>query len=263
MELKEASQKDFLGIKVYSIRIGCLGNNNKKTTFTARQQAIRFFNGENSKQNDGFKKGWEPSRLRATRQCNDFLCNTAFALTIFLAEEQKELEEKEKEKEEKEKEEANRADRAGYDGDGDGDADVDESEDDESLSFKTPAKPKSDPTVTFDMNEANAAPINWQSPNGKTMTAIRIPRAGTRKSFRKLAQQTSWIDNVVKSMFDDDKVPEEVAVEWLVEGIFDRFRPYFEAFCERKGYMLPTMARMPPRATAAMWTIFTRKLCVP
>ncbi len=109
MEVESASQKDFLGIKVYSIRIGCLGNNNKKTTFTARQQAIRFFDGEKPKQNDGFKKGWEPSRLRATRQCNDFLCNTAFALTIFLAEEQKELEEKEKE--EKEKEEANRADR--------------------------------------------------------------------------------------------------------------------------------------------------------
>ena len=86
------------------------------------------------------------------------------------------------------------------------------------------------------------------------MTAIRIPRAGTKDSFRKLAKQTSWIDNVVESMFDEDKVPDEVAVGWLVEGIFDRFRPYFDAFCERKGYMLPTMARMPPGATAAMWT---------
>ena len=55
-------------------------------------------------------------------------------------------------------------------------------------------------------------------------------------------------------MFNDNKVPDEVAVGWLVEGIFDRYRPYFDAFCERKGYMLPTIARMPPGMTAAMWT---------
>jgi hypothetical protein len=44
----------------------------------------------------------------------------------------------------------------------------------ESLSFKNLAKPKSDPTeqppmeVKFEMNDANAAPIRWQSPNGKS-----------------------------------------------------------------------------------------------
>jgi hypothetical protein len=53
-------------------------------------------------------------------------------------------------------------------------------------------------------------------------------------------------------VFTGDKVLEDVGVEWLVEGIFDRFRSYFDAFCERKGYMLPTMARILPTATAAI-----------
>jgi hypothetical protein len=35
------------------------------------------------------------------------------------------------------------------------------------------------------MNDANAAPVQWQSLNGKTMTmtAIRIPRAGAREGI--------------------------------------------------------------------------------
>jgi hypothetical protein len=81
-----------LGIKVWALRIGCLGNKNKNTTFNAKQQAKRFF--VSDKNEDGFKKGWKPKRLRATRQSNEFLCTTAFA--VFLAEEQKELETKEK-----------------------------------------------------------------------------------------------------------------------------------------------------------------------
>jgi hypothetical protein len=51
------------------------------------------------------------------------------------------------------------------------------------------------------------------------------------------------------------KVSEEVGVEWLVEAIFERHRPQFDLFCERKGYiMLPTTARMPKGRTTAMWT---------
>jgi hypothetical protein len=239
MELEKATDRKHLGIKVWVLRIGCLSKNNNYTTFDAKQQAKRFFCSHG-----GFDAGWKPKRLRATRQANEFLCNTAFALTLILAEERKEAEKKK-----------------GYDGDGDAgdDDDSDESEDEESVSFKTPKKPTSDPTkpppteVKFDMNDAHAAPIKWKSRNGKAMTAIRVPRAGTRKSFRKLAQQTGWINNVVESLYNEDKVPAGVAVDWLVEGIFDRYRSYFDAFCERKGYMLPTMARMPPTATAAMW----------
>jgi hypothetical protein len=58
----------------------------------------------------------------------------------------------------------------------------------------------SEASVKFDMNDAHAAPIKWKSRNGKAMTAIRVPRAGTRKSFRKLAQQTGWINNVVERL---------------------------------------------------------------
>jgi hypothetical protein len=60
VEFEEASHGAFLGKRMYLMRIGCLCRNNKNTTFTAIQQGTRFFEGENPKQNDGFKKGWEP-----------------------------------------------------------------------------------------------------------------------------------------------------------------------------------------------------------
>jgi hypothetical protein len=105
-----------------------------------------------------------------------------------------------------------------------------------------------------DLKGDKAKPIVWQSPNGATQTAVRIPCAGTRDSFRKSAKQTGWIEHVIESMLNEKKVLPEVGVEWLIEAIFERHRPQFDSFCERKGYQLPTMARMPKDKTAAMWT---------
>jgi hypothetical protein len=62
-------------------------------------------------------------------------------------------------------------------------------EDEKSALFKTPKQPTSDPTklplteVKFGMNDANAEPIRWKVLNGKVITAIRVPRAGTRNCF--------------------------------------------------------------------------------
>jgi hypothetical protein len=202
-ELVQTTDYKHLGAKVWVLRIGCLSKNNNYMTFDAKQQAKRFFGSH-----DGFEAGWQPKRLRATSQANDFLCNTAFALTLFLAEKTAE----EKKEAEKQK---------GCDGGEVDDDDSDESEDEKSASFKTPKKPTSDPTkpppteVKFDMNDAKDKSIQWQSPNGKVMNAIRVPEAGTRKSFRKMAKLTGWIDNVVVSMYNADKVPEEVGVGWL------------------------------------------------
>jgi hypothetical protein len=157
-----------------------------------------------------------------------------------MAKQQKELDEKERKKE-------------GANGDGDDESGDDESEDDESndneaLPFKSPAKSTS---VEFDMNDAKAEPIRWTSPNGKKQTAVRIPCNGTRDSFRKSVKRTGWVDHIFESMFNKVKVLPEMGVEWLIEVIFERYRPHFESFCERKGFMLPTTARMPKGKTAA------------
>jgi hypothetical protein len=74
IEIDAVADINFLGKRMNVMRIGCLGNNNKNTTFTAIQQATRFFKGEKPKTNEGFKIGWEPRRLRATRQSHEHLC---------------------------------------------------------------------------------------------------------------------------------------------------------------------------------------------
>ena len=84
-------------------------------------------------------------------------------------------------------------------------------------------------------------------------TAVRIPRTGTGLSFRKSAKQTHWIEQVTQSMYEEKILP-EVGAEWLIEAIFERYGPQFESFCVRKGYLLPTTARMPKGKSAAMWT---------
>jgi hypothetical protein len=104
------------------------------------------------------------------------------------------------------------------------------------------------------MNDARTKPIQWVSPNGKPRAAVCIPRTSTRRSFRMSAQSTGWIENVTESMVNKEKIPAEVGTEWLIEAIFERHRPEFESFCERKGYMLPKTARMPKDKSAAMWT---------
>ena len=229
IEVEQASDNKYLGRKVYVLRIGCLCNHNNNTTFNAKIQAKRFFVATAD-----FEKGWEPKRLRATSQANSFLNDTTFALSIFKAEE-----------------------LAQFMSDEDSDSGGEDSDDDcaemmsSSAAFQTPVRDKE---VKFDMKVAKTSPIQWTSPNGTQRTAVCVPRTATRQSFRKSAKQTGWIKNVIESMFKEDKVPEEVGVDWLVEGIYDRFRPYFESFCVRKGFALPVTARMPPDRTAAMWT---------
>jgi hypothetical protein len=46
IELEQASHNQYLGRKVWVVRIGCLSNHNNNTTFNAKQQAQRFFDGE-------------------------------------------------------------------------------------------------------------------------------------------------------------------------------------------------------------------------
>jgi hypothetical protein len=107
-----------------------------------------------------------------------------------MAKQQKELDGKEREE---------RTDE----GDGDTESCHDESDeaeaDDEADPNETPAKSQK---VVFDMKDAKAEPIVWKSPNGTTQTAVRIPCAGTRISFRKSAKQTGWIEHVVESMYN-------------------------------------------------------------
>jgi hypothetical protein len=216
--------------------IGCLCDDSPRP-FNAKDQAKRFFG----------ETGWKPKRLRATRQANDFLSKKSLNLTNLMAKQQKELDEKKRKMEKKERE-----NDGGYDGDGDAESSDDESDDDESLSYKSPAQPKS--VVKFDMQDAKDGPIRWTSPNRTRQTAIRIPRTSTRSSFRKSAKQTSWIEQITESMLNQEKVSPDVGVEWLVESIFEIHGPQFESFCERKGYLLPTTARMHKGKTAAMWT---------
>jgi hypothetical protein len=54
-------------------------------------------------------------------------------------------------------------------------------------------------------------------------------------------------------MVNKEKVLPEVGAEWLIGAIFERYRPEFESFCQRKGYLLPMTARMPKDKSAAMW----------
>jgi hypothetical protein len=243
MQMIRATNRKFLGDGVHVIRIGCLGKKNKNTAFSALQQATRFFVGENPEQNGGFKKGWKPESIRATPQSNELLSKMSSDLTVFMVKQQKELDEKERKKELDEKERK----KEGLDGDGDdksrddkiGNEKIgdDESKIDESFPSKSPAKSRS--SVEFDMKDVKTEPIRWQSPNGRTQTAVHIPRSATKISFRKSAGITGWIEQVVASMFDKAKVPEEVGVEWLIEAIYFRYRPQFDAFCVRKGYSLP------------------------
>jgi hypothetical protein len=238
IEIERASDVHHLGGRMHLMRIGCLCNDNPKT-FTAKDQAKSFFT-----------TGWKPKRLRATRQANAFLAKTALDLTIFMVKQrvEKELEERKKEVE--------------YDGD---DNDVsDDDEDDESFSLTSSnddneslqayATPSKSTLINFDMKEAKSGPIQWTSPNGTPQTAVCIPRTGTRNSFRKSAKKTNWIAQVTESMFNTDRVLSDVGLEWFIEAIYERHRPQFESFCVRKGYMLPTTARMPKGKSAAMWT---------
>jgi hypothetical protein len=217
IELGQTSDIHYLGKKIFVIRIGGLCDNR----FSAKEQAKKFF-----------KTGWKPKRLRAS-QANDFLSKTSLDLTIFMAKQRKELDEKEREERKKE---------GDYDGDDeseDGESfplatSDDKSEHNESISYTSPAKSKS--IIEFDMKDAQAKPIRWTSPNGSTQTAVRIPCTGTRSSFRRTARQTRWIEQVTESMLNKEKVLPEVGVEWLIEALFERHRPQFESFCERKGY---------------------------
>jgi hypothetical protein len=241
IEWERISDIHYLGDKMYVMRIGDLCRDNP-VTFNARAQAKRFF-----------ETAWKPKRLRATVQAKEFLSKTSLDLTIIMAKQQKELDEKER-KEREDKKRKEREKDGGYDGDGDGDEsedDDDERKDDESFQFKSPAKSKS---IEFNMNDARTKPIRWVSPNGKPRAAVCIPRTATRGSFRNSAKSTGWIENVTESMYNKEKIPAEVGTEWLIEAIFERHRPQFESFCERKGYMLPKSARMPKDKSAAMWT---------
>jgi hypothetical protein len=150
-----------------------------------------------------------------------------------MAKQQKELDEKERE----DKKRKERKKEGEYDGDGDDESedDDDEREDDESFEFKSPAKSKA---IEFNMTDARTKPIQWMPPNGKPQTAVCIPRTATRQSFRNSAKYTGWIEHVTESMFNKEKIPAEVGMEWLIEAIFERHRPQFESFCERKGYIL-------------------------
>jgi hypothetical protein len=210
----EQTSSQHLGKRMHVMRIGCLCDDNNNTTFSAVQQAKSFFE----------KESWKPKRLRPTSQATDFLSKASLDLTIIMAKQQKELDEKEKQQKELNEKEKQQKE-------------LDEKErNDEILALKS-AKP-----VQFDMKDACTEPIRWQSPNGKKQTAVRIPRTGTRLSFRKTALQTRWIEQVTESMLDKEKVLPEVGVEWLIESLYERHRPQFESFCERKGYLLPTKA---------------------
>jgi hypothetical protein len=229
IEREERSDISFLGKRMHVTRIGRLCDDNP-IAFTARDQVQRFL-----------KTGWKPKRLRATVQAREFVSKTSLDLTIIMAKRQKELDEKErKERNELDEKEA---------GDSDGDY---ESEEEQTLPYETPAKLQS--LVTFDMKDAMTEPIKWTSPNGSPNTAIPVPCCGTRHSFRNSANRTGWIQQIIESMYNKEKVLPEVAIEWLIEAIFELHPQEFESFCERKGYLLPKTARMPKDKTAAMWT---------
>lgn len=107
IELGEASDKHHLGNRMHVMRIDCL-EDDSRTTFTAKEQAKRFFDTE-----------WKPMRLSITREANDFRSKIALNLTVFMAKQQRELDKKERKKE-------GRSDSDDDDDDGEGD---DESED--------------------------------------------------------------------------------------------------------------------------------------
>jgi hypothetical protein len=244
IEFEAVTDIHVLGKRMHAIRIGCLGKNNRNTAFSAIKQATRFFVGEapvfykgenNVKQIEGFKKGWEPERLRGTRQSNELLSKMSLDLAIFMTMQQKELDEKERmgkqQKELDEKEQMAKQQK-----------ELDEKE--QSLAYKSQAKSK---WVEFNMDDPKTEPIRWKSPNGKTQTAVHIPCSSTRAGFRMSAKRTGWIEQVVANMFDKAKVPEEVGVEWLIEAIWERYRPQFDAFCVRKGYVLPVKRTLKER----------------
>jgi hypothetical protein len=86
IELEQSQDIHFLGPKKqYFLRIGCLVPHNNNTTFSAKDQAKRYLKGD-VKNGHTYEKGWEPKRMRATRQQNEFVCSTACDLTVFLAE---------------------------------------------------------------------------------------------------------------------------------------------------------------------------------
>ena len=105
------------------------------------------------------------------------------------------------------------------------------------------------------MKDAKHAPIRWKSPNGTQQTAIRIPRSGTiRLSFRKSAQQSEWIEHVVDTNFNKEKV----SVEWLWsrsrKGFFESVRCFISVGVRTQGLIHVSIARMPKEKTAAVWT---------
>ena len=106
IELEPAQDIRFLGPKKqHFLRIGRLGPHNNNATFNAKDQAKRFLEGEDStRTRHTYTKGWEPKRLRATRQQNEFVCTTSLDLAISLVKNAAKKAEKEDDDEDEEDE---------------------------------------------------------------------------------------------------------------------------------------------------------------
>jgi hypothetical protein len=108
IELEQARDIHFLGPKKqYFLWIGRLGPHNNNATFSnAKDQAKRFLVGEDStRTRHTYTKGWEPKRLRATRQQNEFVCTTSLDLAISLVKNAAKKAEKEDDDEDEEEDE--------------------------------------------------------------------------------------------------------------------------------------------------------------
>lgn len=90
IELEAAKDVKHLGKRQWFLRVGCLPSN--ETAFAAKDQAKRYFVGDGE-----HGVGWTPKRLRATRQGNDFISQTSFALSVHLGLENTAAEEEDEE----------------------------------------------------------------------------------------------------------------------------------------------------------------------
>jgi hypothetical protein len=47
------------------------------------------------------------------------------------------------------------------------------------------------------------------------------------------------MENIVHNMHTEDKIGRDATLDWLFEGMYERYPTQLTAFCERKGFTCP------------------------
>ena len=267
IELDQASDVNFLGLRVVVVRVGVARSNVER--ITAKTQAKRFFVDD-----EDFKSPWIPPRTRVVSEANRFVAKASHSLTLFLVEQQEEelLDDDSSDGSDDSDDYDDSSIQAGSKVPGmmvrddtvilcSGDATTTGSSPPGEaatipLATPSPAAKKRriiDYNVKFDQRDASKHPIEWKALNGVLQMAVRVPISGTRDSFRKAVKVTGWVGQIINNMHGGQPVPKEDGIGWFLESINELNPAAFQTYCKSKGFVAPGMAQMNPERSAAMW----------